>query len=354
MASRSGAPTHKIRTPKERLASGECITRRLTKQANSPAGLILRQWKRGILEIRGVQEGLPAEDQNFTTHTGYLLIGINGRPVETVVDVGDVLKAATDVTLSLALPSPGDIPKEAKRSAMSKTGVTYAMSNPNPSFGHDSPSRGSLSRPSGRFRPGDRCEVYYGAEDGITQGIWYPCEVTAILHDLTYCVLFDTGEAAEGVASHSMRMLGSTTTSPMASPRQEIRKDERVEVFYGPDEDGWYPAIVSFRNRDGTFTVRFDSGEISEGVSRDYIRPVVEDDYSSFHHSVRSEGVTPHLGVGSAAEVLWEGKEWTPSVIKAFHPMTNMYDVDWMDGTETLGVLARDVRPGQPASTRGW
>eukprot|EP01064_Diplonema_japonicum_P033160 TRINITY_DN6477_c0_g1_i2.p1 TRINITY_DN6477_c0_g1~~TRINITY_DN6477_c0_g1_i2.p1 ORF type:complete len:386 (+),score=46.90 TRINITY_DN6477_c0_g1_i2:44-1159(+) len=343
--------------PKDRLP--ESVPLDLQKEMSQPAGIILRAWKKGVLEIRGTQPGSPAHAQDIDTHRGWLVVGLNGKPVYSHIEVGDILKASTNVKINVVPPQPGDIPKI--KEDKSKGVVNYDMSNPNPgSQGAYSPSSKSMSK--GTFRPGDKVEVYYGQEDGVSQGVWYPAEVTAKLFDGSFAVTFETGEAAEGVAGHSMRLQGAPSpTSSHVSPRSfDINPNDRVEIFYGPDDDGWYPATIGQRHRDGSFTVHFDSGEISEGVSREYIRPLGDDEGSYTYYgsgtyggaSSMTESLPPHLGVNSQAEVLWEGKEWTPCVIKAFHPLSNTYDVDWQDGTETLGVLQRDVRPAHHASSR--
>ena len=289
-----------------------------------PAGIILRQWKRGVIEIRDTQRGLPAHEQDIQSHNGYLIVGINGRPVYTVMEIGDLLKECSTANINVVLPKPGDIPKGMKANTAVKP---YASNREN------TPDNGARDLPSvsptpsysnSKFRPGDRVDVYYGAEDGVSGGVWYPSEVTALLNDGTYSVLFDTGEAAEGVAAHSIRMQGmpSPSNSTAMSPRHELRKGDRVEVFYGPDEDGWYQAVISNRNRDGSYTVRFDTGEVSEGVSRDFLRPLAEDDYygngsqsGAYSSFSRNDPVAPHLGVNSQAEVLWEGTEYVNNIV---------------------------------------
>eukprot|EP01061_Rhynchopus_euleeides_P045176 TRINITY_DN8024_c0_g1_i1.p1 TRINITY_DN8024_c0_g1~~TRINITY_DN8024_c0_g1_i1.p1 ORF type:complete len:384 (+),score=111.16 TRINITY_DN8024_c0_g1_i1:60-1211(+) len=363
--------TFEAKDPKERIPEATAI--RLVKEMGGPAGIILRQYKKGVIEIRDTQKGLPAHNQDIQSHRGWLIVGINNRPVYTVVEIGDLLKECSCADINVVMPMPGDIPPayrgnkntsaikpySAHRSGEDEAQQDTAQPPSSAQPREATPSSYSPPSYASKFRPGDRVDVYYGAEDGLNGGgVWYPSEVTAILHDGTYAVTFDTGEAAEGVAAHSMRMQGmpSPTSSAIASPRHELRKGDRVEVFYGPDEDGWYQAVISNRNRDGSYTVRFDTGEISEGVSRDYLRPVEEDYYGSGAYSSFSQRnespVPPHLGVNSQAEVLWEGTQWTPCVIKAYHPHTNMYDVDWMDGTETNGVMAVHVRPASgPVST---
>ena len=391
--------------PKERLAESTVL--RLNKAVGDSAGIVLRMWKRGVIEIRDTRRGMPAFEQDIGSHKGWLIVGINGQPVYDVQQVGEMLRESGTVNINVAMPREGDIPKGQRPVDESLTRPVYNNTASHAASSHVVP-RSSVSPNStpsylaSKFRPGERVEVFYGAEDGVMTagGRWYPAEVVGILSDGTYSVTFETGEAAEGVAAHSMRHAGhpSPSSSAVASPRTEMRPGDRVDVFYGPDEDGWYPATVTSRARDGTYTVRFEgAGEIAEGVSRDYLRTADEPEpypgagsqtygSGSYGRSVSETPLPPHLGVGSTAEVFWEGttyalifvvhaprriisgheflysppsnntntntNSWTPCVIKAYHPQTNMYDVDWMDRTETNGVMAIHVRPAQSPVAR--
>eukprot|EP00754_Rhynchopus_humris_P006753 Rhum_TRINITY_DN13204_c0_g1::Rhum_TRINITY_DN13204_c0_g1_i1::g.58053::m.58053 len=359
--------------PKERLAESTVL--RLNKAVGDSAGIVLRMWKRGVIEIRDTRRGMPAFEQDIGSHKGWLIVGINGQPVYDVQQVGEMLRESGTVNINVAMPREGDIPKGQRPVDDSLTRPVYNNNTASHAgASHVVPTRSSVSPNStpsylaSKFRPGERVEVFYGAEDGVMTagGRWYPAEVVGILSDGTYSVTFETGEAAEGVAAHSMRHAGhpSPSSSAVASPRTEMRPGDRVDVFYGPDEDGWYPATVTSRARDGTYTVRFEgAGEIAEGVSRDYLRTADEPEpypgagsqtygSGSYGRSVSETPLPPHLGVGSTAEVFWEGTTWTPCVIKAYHPQTNMYDVDWMDRTETNGVMAIHVRPAQSPVAR--
>ena len=329
-----------IKQPATRIAGSAEI--RLLKDPGERAGIVVRQWKRGILEVRGTQAGTPAEDQGLNDHKGWLVVGVNSKPVWTSVEIGELMRNHSTIILNMVLPEAGEIP-EGK--AMSKSQPSPRA----PSYQQGSMPR-SLSQNLGKYKPGDRVEVYYGTEDGMASGVWHTAEVVALLQDGTYVVQFETGEETEGVPPHSMRFYGSASpTSSAMSPRSmEFRKGDRVEVFYGPQEDGWFAATVGDRHRDGSYTVTYDTGEISEGVTVDYIRSSNEE---STPYAARSEARSESGGAGgyplsrgSQAEVLWEGRTWTPCIVKAYQPSTNTYDVDWFDGTETIGVLALHIR----------
>eukprot|EP01063_Lacrimia_lanifica_P015833 TRINITY_DN22496_c0_g1_i1.p1 TRINITY_DN22496_c0_g1~~TRINITY_DN22496_c0_g1_i1.p1 ORF type:complete len:363 (+),score=140.98 TRINITY_DN22496_c0_g1_i1:52-1140(+) len=344
--------------PRERM--GGAVVVRIHKEAGRAAGIWLRHWKRGVIEVRGVMDDYPDHEREaIESHKGWLLVGVNNRPMYNVTEVGHELKRCHQAQLHLCPPNPGDIPAGKGAVAGPNRARSLPMPSARPLVAHPSqPTSVSPQRPA--FKPGARVEVYYGPED-VEGGQWYPASVVSFHYDGTYSVLFDSGEACEGVAQHCMKHLGEAQAPGFPSPRGVgTFVGDRVEVYYG--ENDWFPGTIMSRQQDGSYTIRFDSGEVVPAVQPEFFRPLPEAQASMpmqrapsmpmrSMQSMAMYNPDEPLHVGQTAEVLWEGKQWLECVVKAYHPEVDMYDVDWRDGSETLGVMAVHVRPAVRSTT---
>ena len=79
----------------------------------------------------------------------------------------------------------------------------------------------------------------------------------------TFAILYDDGDYEEKVSSSDLKLL--------VYPPSKFKKDDKVEALW-QEEDDWFPGVVLKENKDGTYHIRYDDGDVEQKVKAPYIR----------------------------------------------------------------------------------
>eukprot|EP00659_Diplonema_papillatum_P019189 gene19189-29548_t len=194
------------------------------------------------------------------------------------------------------------------------------------------------AQPPMPFTVGDRVSVYSALPDSPHAGQWYPARVIAVLPYETFDVVYNTGVIAQGIPLRSLRALDK----PADGNEPVLTLGNDVEVLRS--DGGRDLGMLVARDGHGTYTVELYDLSIEKGVPRHCLLPVEASGTASPGPFTESDSIVPHLGPKSRAELLWEGLEWVPCVVRSYNPAKHQYDVCWLDGSVMESVPARDVR----------
>ena len=132
--------------------------------------------------------------------------------------------------------------------------------------GSASPVKESSS--SDRIIVGDKIEARYkgGAK-------WFAGKVLAVNRDGSYDIRYDDGDIERDVVASRVRSLGESI-SPVNSPSpHQINVGDKVEVRYGMK---WHSARVLSVNRDRSYGILYDDGDVESDVFAVNVRSFVE------------------------------------------------------------------------------
>ena len=129
------------------------------------------------------------------------------------------------------------------------------------------------------FREGDKIEALYRGKGTR----YYPGVVSRVNRDGTYDLDFDDGDKNPGALPAHMRLLGggrdddlrrSPTRDSGARAAAEIsyREGDTIEGLYRGKGTKWYKGKVTRVNRDGTYDLRYDDGDIDLGALGSNVR----------------------------------------------------------------------------------
>lgn len=195
---------------------------------------------------------------------------------------------------------------------------------------------------AGSFQVGDEIEARYRGKSR-----WFKGVVRRVNSDQTYDIRYADGDQETGVDSSLIRLLdvhgdaGDTRGSTM----EDYRVGDKVEARFG-GRARWFPAKIERENRDGTFSLLYDDGDVEKAVDKSLMRHVGGNE-------ARSGGAkSPHRRVvsgvsGDTANNFREGdkvqarykrgRKWFTGVIRAVG-RDGTYDIRYDDGDSEEGV----------------
>jgi len=106
---------------------------------------------------------------------------------------------------------------------------------------------------------------------------WFPAKISVVNRDGTYDIKYDDGDEETHVAPSFLRNKDTSFTTPTKkdipalSRHEKYGLNEPVEARYLGGAK-WYPGKISAVNKDGTYDVHYNDGEIEKSLSSDLIR----------------------------------------------------------------------------------
>ncbi|CAM9937545.1 unnamed protein product, partial [Hapterophycus canaliculatus] len=208
-------------------------------------------------------------------------------------------------------------------------------------------SDSDLGHPS--FREGNKIEARY--KRGRK---WYPGVIQAVNRDGSVDIKYKDGDREYDVEPALVRSLGAASANSLATSnsstsdvtrRSDFAVGEKVEARFG-GRTRWFKATVDAKNRDGSYVLTYDDGDVERRVESDLIRRV--EGSASKRSGSRSPGRRVISGIGTESEAdpvrggkLREGDEiearykrgrkWYPGVIQAMNRDGTM-DIKYKDG----------------------
>ena len=132
----------------------------------------------------------------------------------------------------------------------------------------DNLGRGQEASGAESFRVGDDIEARYRGKSK-----WFKGVIRRINSDNTYDIRYADGDRETGVNLSLVRLLhapggSSGTSGPI---RESYRTGDKVEARFGGGAR-WFPATVERENRDGTFNLFYDNGDVERAVDKSLMR----------------------------------------------------------------------------------
>ncbi|KAJ1420053.1 hypothetical protein B484DRAFT_333258, partial [Ochromonadaceae sp. CCMP2298] len=176
------------------------------------------------------------------------------------------------------------------------------------------------------------------------KGAWLSGAITKAHHDGTFDIKYDTGEREWDVKAALIRAMGTCGTrqpSGGTSRTTAISENTKVKANYR-GRGKFYAGVVKRDNKDGTFDILYDDGQVEAGVDRENIEICGDSPRaltSPYRPSVPS--------VGNRVEGNFKGKgKWFPGVVVKVDA-AGLADIDYDDGDRETGVPVKRVRVGR-------
>lgn len=202
---------------------------------------------------------------------------------------------------------------------------------------------------AGSFRVGDKIEARYRGKSR-----WFRGVVRRMNSDQTYDIRYADGDQETGVDSSLIRLLdvhgdaGDTRGSTM----EDYRVGDKIEARFG-GRARWFPAKIERENRDGTFSLLYDDGEVEKAVDKSLLRHVDSNGSRSegekYPHrrvlsGVRGDTASGFRGGDKVQARYKRGRKWFTGVIRAVG-RDGTYDIRYDDGDTEEGVEPGMVKP---------
>lgn len=216
---------------------------------------------------------------------------------------------------------------------------------------HGGSGSGSKSKSgAGSFRVGDDIEARYRGKSR-----WFRGVVRRVNSDQTYDIRYADGDEETGVDSSLIRLLdvygGAGGTS--GSTIEDYRVGDKVEARFG-GRARWFPAKIERENRDGTFSLLYDDGDVERAVDKSLMRHVgggsgaqswgAKSPRRRVVSGVSSDAVNDFREGDKVQARYKRGRKWSTGVIRAVG-RDGTYDIRYDDG-DTEG----EVDPGMVKS----
>ncbi|CAB1107264.1 unnamed protein product [Ectocarpus sp. CCAP 1310/34] len=203
------------------------------------------------------------------------------------------------------------------------------------------------------FRGGDEVEARY--KRGRK---WYPGVVRRVNRDGTMDITYKDGDSERDVDPSLVRSKGgvsvdslatSTNTSDTArggggrSSGNDFAVGDKVEARVG-GRSRWFRATVEGKNRDGTYCLLYDDGDLERSVDKKLIRSLARPSGETKRDEKHATEASAAHRIGDEIEARYKrGRMWYPGKIRAVNA-NGSYDITYLDGDSERDVEAAFVR----------
>jgi cytidine deaminase len=194
------------------------------------------------------------------------------------------------------------------------------------------------------LREGDKIEARYRGRER-----YFPGTIRRVNRDGTYDVNYDDGEKELSVLATYVRLVGSTSSSSKAvtaDSKLTLRQGDKIEARY-KSRARYFPGTIRRANRDGTYDIDYNDGELELGVDPELVRLIGSSAKATDSASDRAGSSKPavvELSVGEKIQARYRGRErYFPGVVRRVN-RDSTYDIDYDDGEKELSVAAEYVK----------
>jgi len=192
------------------------------------------------------------------------------------------------------------------------------------------------------FEEGDKVEARFrgGAK-------WFPGRVKRVNRNGSYDIRYEDGDTEEGMDASMIRRPGGSAVDDNKAKADVFEEGDKVEArFHGGAK--WFAGRIQRVNRNGSYDIRYEDGDIEQGVEASMIRrlgatvgdsPKRKDDGKKLKDDVFEEG--------DKVEARFRGgAKWFSGRIKRVN-RNGSYDIRYDDGDTEEGVDSSMIRrPG--------
>jgi Ca2+-binding EF-hand superfamily protein len=209
---------------------------------------------------------------------------------------------------------------------------------------------------------------------------WFKGKITRDRKDGTYDVEYDDGDSEKNVKGESIRLLEEATEGAEAARKRASSQDTVLQVGMAVRArfkagSRWFAGKVTEVHKDGTYTVKYEDGDVEDHVKRELIigpsvdepaAKVPEEDVRASRLARLGQGSKQpapdesELKVGQKVEARWrsassyskprETKQWFVGRVRKHH-VDGSYTVEYEDGQVQESVpesLIREAVPHRP------
>ncbi|CAM9136941.1 unnamed protein product, partial [Ectocarpus fasciculatus] len=245
--------------------------------------------------------------------------------------------------------------------AVEKHLIRRVGASTSPTAGNRSPGRRVVSgvesetdSAAGRaFRVGDEVEARY--KRGRK---WYPGVVKRVNRDGTMDITYKDGDSERDVDPSLVRSKGGVSVDSLAtstsasdtarggsgrSSSNDFAVGDKVEARFG-GRSRWFRAAVEGKNRDGTYCLLYDDGDLERSVDKRLIRSLVRPSGETKRDEKYPTEASAAHRIGDEIEARYKrGRKWYPGKVRAVNA-NGSYDIRYLDGDSERDVEAAFVR----------
>ncbi|CBJ31683.1 conserved unknown protein [Ectocarpus siliculosus] len=202
------------------------------------------------------------------------------------------------------------------------------------------------------FRVGDEVEARY--KRGRK---WYPGVVRRVNRDGTMDITYKDGDSERDVDPSLVRSKGAVSVDSLATSTNtsdtarggggrsnDFAVGDKVEARFG-GRSRWFRAAVEGKNRDGTYCLLYDDGDVERSVDKKLIRSLARPSGETKRDEKYATEVSAAHRIGDEIEARYKrGRKWYPGKVRAVNA-NGSYDIRYLDGDSERDVEAAFVRP---------
>ncbi|CAM9709505.1 unnamed protein product, partial [Ectocarpus sp. 13 AM-2016] len=187
---------------------------------------------------------------------------------------------------------------------------------------------------------------------------WYPGVVRRVNRDGTMDITYKDGDSERDVDPSLVRSKGgvsvdsletSANTSDTArggggrSSSNDFAVGDKVEARFG-GRSRWFRAAVEGKNRDGTYCLLYDDGDLERSVDKKLIRSLARSSGETKRDEKYATEASATHRIGDEIEARYKrGRKWYPGKVRAVNA-NGSYDIRYLDGDSERDVEAAFVR----------
>ncbi|CAM9502376.1 unnamed protein product [Ectocarpus sp. 12 AP-2014] len=203
------------------------------------------------------------------------------------------------------------------------------------------------------FRVGDEVEAMYKRGR-----MWYPGVVRRVNRDGTMDITYKDGDSERdvdpslvrskgGVSVDSLETSGNTGDTARGGGGRSSSNDfavgDKVEARFG-GRSRWFRAAVDGKNRDGTYCLLYDDGDLERSVDKKLIRSLARPSGDTKRDEKYATEASATHRIGDEIEARYKrGRKWYPGKVRAVNA-NGSYDIRYLDGDSERDVEAAFVR----------
>jgi ribosomal protein L27 len=168
----------------------------------------------------------------------------------------------------------------------------------NDRFNMSSTADNSVHGPS--FRAGDEVEALFRGKGTK----WFPGRISNLNSDGTIDIRYDDGDTEVGANPLNVRFKDAQSRPAMST----FNEGDRIEALFKGKGTKWFPGTILSANRDSTFDIRYDDGDLEKGALgvniRSLGRPSTDVDNSSVDADLKELRFQIQRAVDEGADLL--------------------------------------------------